>query len=281
MLKRGVKNKESFIIVVLLVIILSLLVVIYILERKQVVATVESEKIYSSELEEKFSGKYSKMILNELINDKLIDVAFKKNGLKYSTDELEENLENMKKFNYSLKDLKDSSTRNIVETYTKTRKVAPLYVISDDDLKKYVSDMIKEDGNIVAKTKAIYADDSDLKELMKLKNQQKILNIAEKRNFMIIPRTVFSKENCFDVNIDERSSNTMFFYDGKSETVEDAYSNKKALVLIISTEYAKDTILNIHKNKEVILDGYFSKNYYKVKFALVNSLRNDFDVEMQ
>lgn len=273
------KNGYKILSTILLVVAFILFILLIKVTQDNVVAEVNDKKIYESDIQKELSGSSYQMALNGLINTLLIDNAFEDNKYTISDEDMTKHLEYVKYMNPDKFDLTDKETYNFVSTYVKVRKLIEKYSLTEGDLKEFIKSEIEHLGSKNVTLKCIYGADEELKEMYSSKDPQKINEYAKKHSLEIIENRVFSNINYFGIDFDGCSVNDVYMYDGNGEIDEDIYSTKKAVLIVEKVEEASDATLNLDKNKEEIVDAYLSKNYFKAKLKLVNTLQNDYEVK--
>jgi hypothetical protein len=126
--------------------------------------------------------------------------------------------------------------------------------------------------------KCIYGTDEELKKMYSLKDAEKINTYAAEHSLETIDNTVFSDINYFGINFEGCSVNDVYMYDGNGEVDEDIYSAKKAILIVEKVEPTSESIMNLDKNKEEIVNVYLSKNYFRAKLKLINTLQNNYEI---
>jgi len=247
--------------------------------KDQVVAVVNNKKIYDSDVEKELSGSSYKMALNSLINTALIDIAFEDNVYNITNDEMDKYLEYVIDFDHNKYDLSDEDTYNFVQTYVKVRKLIEKYSLTDEELQEFIESETNQLGNKEITLKVIYGSDEDLNSMYTFNNIDKINKYIEEHSLEIIEKKVFSTVNYFATDFNKCSVNDIFLYQGDGEIDEDIYSNKNALLIVKDINNAVDTTLNLNENREEIVDVYLSKNYFKEKLKLTNSLQSYYEIK--
>jgi len=266
----------------ILLIIVAILTVLLIRETKDnVVAKVEDKKIYESEVQKELSNSSYKMAINSLIDKSLIDKAFEDEGYTLNDDDRAKQLEYVKAMDPDKFDLKDKETYEFVSTYAKARKLIEKYSLTDDDLKEFIKSEVERLGSKNITLKCIYGTDEDLKKMDSFKDAKKINTYATEHSLETIENTVFSNINYFGINFDGCSANDIYMYDGNGEIDEDIYSTKKAILIVEKVQPASESILNLKNNKEEIVNAYLSKNYFRAKLKLINTLQNKYEIRTE
>ncbi|MGQ7689781.1 hypothetical protein ACTGUM_10260 [Streptococcus suis] len=261
-------NYSKILNVILILICLFLLTLIFtdIQKRNKVVATVGDEKISQKELNESLQKSYQNTTLNELINNSLINQQFKKEKLKITEKDELEQLEYIKMMDSKKKTLTDLETKNFVDQYLKVKFLSEnLGIIKDNDLKTFLDEQKKENGDKIIKIREISGSHEQLIKLEEKVNTPELFDkFITDNNLKVKNNTIFSLYNDYDIDFSDKKV-------GDYDHIMDG--NSMFLIVIDKVEDANSDILNLDKNKSTIINVYFSKNYNSIKVRLLNELK--------
>lgn len=272
--KKSLKLRLSvFLNIALLIVSMTLIYVVIKTNNKdnQIVASVGKKGISKKAVDKKMTSLYQDTSLNELINESLIDQQFEKYNKKITEKDQLTQLSYLQKIKNTKKDLTDKKIKKEVNENIKIKFLAKkLGVMSDAQLKDFLTNQKNDNGDKIIKVTEIIGSHDKLKKLEGMINKKDEFNqYISSNKLKSTKNAVFSLYNDYDIDF----SNAKV---GDYKHIMNDHSNDMALIIVDSIEKTDDNVFNLNKNRSVIENVYYSKNFGKVKVNLINQLKKLF-----
>jgi len=253
-------------------------------KENQVVAKIGEEELTMKDVQKKLLGKPYDTAVDNLINSSLIHQQFiKEKGEIVDIDRILQ-FPYIKLADSTKKNLSDKDTKEYVDEYLKVKFLAQKFqLITEEEIENFLEEEKQSFGTKISKIKVFEGEHNQLSEFeSELEKGKQINKVAKDLDIEGENEEVFSSYNEYGIDFTEmKQGEYIHNMNDLNNSHESSHNHggKHQIIYLYKTQSVNKNLYNVKKNKSMILNVYFSKNYNNVRAKLLNNLMNNYDIK--
>ncbi|MDX5486308.1 hypothetical protein NJE56_15205 [Bacillus pumilus] len=253
-------------------------------KENQVVAKIGEEELTMKDVQKKLLGKPYDTAVDNLINSSLIDQQFIKEKGEIADKDRILQFPYIKLADSTKKNLSEKDTKEYVDEYLKVKFLAQKFqLITEEEIENFLEEEKQSFGTKISKIKVFEGEHNQLSEFeSELEKGKQINKVAEDLDINGENEEVFSSYNEYGIDFTEMKQGEYKHNMNDSNISHESSHNhgsKHQIIYLYKTQSVNKNLYNVKKNKSMILNVYFSKNYNNIRAKLLNNLMNNYDIK--